>query len=142
MNIYSFVGDDGENIHIDAQSLRRWCMSNKKLEICMIPLRVELAKEMVRDNVVSTERIVELSRRRHLDPIIMCKDGTFSKENGGPNALIVDGHHRFVLACLAKMSVIPGYFLNVEQWKPFQLYGIPDMTREQLIKAPITKRDY
>jgi hypothetical protein len=142
MNIYTFVADNGENIHIDAESLRKWCLRNKKLEIHLIPIRVDIAKEMVRDNIVSPERLIELSKRTVLDPIIMCKDGTFSKENGGPNTMIVDGHHRFVLCAMAKMPVIPGYFLEVEQWKPFQLYGIPDMTKEQLIKAPITKRDY
>jgi hypothetical protein len=140
LNIYSFVGDNGENIHIDSPKLRLWCIENKP-EIFWIPLKYELLLEFRRDNVISQQRVIELSKRKHLDPIIMVKDGTIGA-NGGPNALLVDGHHRFVLACLRKLLVIEGHFLEVEQWKPFQIHGIPNMTKDQLRAAPITKRNY
>jgi hypothetical protein len=140
MNLYTFVGDDGENIHIDSIKLRLWCIENKP-EIFWIPLKYELAAEFLRDNVISIERAKELSKRKDLDPIIMAKDGTIGA-NGGPNALLVDGHHRYFLACMSKMQAIPGHFLEVEQWKPFQLHGLPNLTKEQLIKSPITKRNY
>lgn len=140
MNIYSFVGDDGENIHIDSEALRQWCLLIKP-EIYSIPLKYELVIEFRRDNVISQERVAELSKRKNLDPIIMVKDGT-TGSNGTPNALLVDGHHRYVLACLRKQFIIEGHFLEVAQWKPFQLHDIPDMTKEQLRAAPITKRNY
>jgi hypothetical protein len=140
MNIYSFVGDNGENIHIDSEALRVWCALHKP-EIFLIPLKYELVDEFRRDNVVSPERIIELAKRSHLDPIIMVKDGTIGA-NGGPNTMLVDGHHRFVLACLRGRIVIEGHFLEVAQWKPFQIYGIPNMTKDQLRAAPITKRNY
>jgi hypothetical protein len=139
-NIYTFVGDDGENIHINAIGLRKWCIDNKP-EILWIPLDYEIAKSFVRDNVISLDRVKELMLRPNLDPIIMVKDGTFGS-NGGPNALLVDGHHRFYLAYKQKKIVIEGYFLEVWQWKPFQLHGLPNMTKEQLRKKPITKRNY
>jgi hypothetical protein len=138
--IYSFVDKDGVNTHINAEGLRQWCIETKQ-EIWNIPLREKVAKMMMENNIVAPERIVELSKRKSLDPIIMCKDGTFD-DNGAPNVMIVDGHHRFVLACLAKLKSIPGHVLELEQWKPFQIHGLPDLTQEELIKAPITKRNY
>jgi hypothetical protein len=140
VNIYSFVGDDGENIHIDSESLRQWCVMAKP-EIFLMPLKYELVAEFKRDNVISPARVVELAQRKHLDPIIMVKDGT-TGSNGNPNALLVDGHHRYAVACLRGQFAIEGHFLEVEQWKPFQLHDIPDMTKDQLRAAPITKRDY
>lgn len=140
MNVYTFVGDDGENIHIDSEALRVWCMLTKP-EVFWIPLKYELAYDFIRDNVVDPFRIQELAKRKDLDPIIMVKDGTLG-DNGHPNAMLVDGHHRYFIACMCKMEVIPGYMLEVEQWKPFQLHGIPKMTKEQLVRTPVTKRDY
>jgi hypothetical protein len=142
MNIYSFVGDDGENIHIDSEALRQWCMMTKP-EIFLLPLNYELLKMFERDNVISMERVFELSLdiKKSLEPIIMVKDGTIG-ENGAPNALLVDGHHRYALHCLGGKKHIEGHFLEVAQWKPFQLHDIPDMTKDQLRAAPITKRDY
>jgi hypothetical protein len=140
MNIFTFVADDGENVHIDSEALRLWCKLAKP-EVFWIPLKYELAKEFVRDNVISVERVAELSKRKDLDPIIMVKDGTIG-ENGHPNAMLVDGHHRYYLACLAKLEVIPGHFLEVDQWKPFKLNGIPSVTADQLRRMPVTKRNY
>ena len=142
MNIYSFVGDDGENIHIDSEALRQWCIKTKP-EIFLIPLKYELLSEFRRDNVISEERVFELSLdiQKSLEPIIMVKDGTIGS-NGNPNALLVDGHHRYVLACWRGQFAIEGHFLEVAQWKPFQIHGIPDMTKDQLIASPITKRNY
>jgi hypothetical protein len=140
MEIYSFVADDGENVHIDSNGLRLWCEKTKP-EVFWIPLRYELINEFIRDNSVSPFRIQELAFRKSFDPIIMVKDGTFG-DNGGPNVMLVDGRHRYFIACMAKLEVIPGYMLEVDQWKPFQLHGIPDVTKEELKARPINKRNY
>ena len=141
-HIYTFVDNDGTNIHIDSTALREWCLSNKDLIVYDIPMKRDLGLEFLRDNVISLERIKELiSKQRTLDPIIMCKDGTYD-DKGAPNVLIVDGHHRYFLACLADLKIIPGYCLEVEQWKPFIMEGLPKLTQDQLRKAPIIKRNY
>ena len=144
-NVYTFIADDGTNTHIDAEGLRRWCIDNKP-EIFWLPLKYDLAMQFMKDNTVSRQRVMELLRRHNrgedLDPIIMVKDGTYSLDNGGPNVLLVDGHHRYMLACLLAQTEITGHLLEVEQWKPFQLEGLPSLTKEQLVNIPITKRDY
>ena len=139
-SVFSFVQDDGTNIHVDAEKLRLWCIENKP-EIFWIPLNYELIKIFKRDNTISSERVVELSKRKDLDPIIMVKDGTIGS-NGHPNAILVDGHHRYALACLRGQKIIEGYFLEEAQWRPFQIHWLRDITAEQLRARPVTKRDY
>jgi hypothetical protein len=138
--VFSFVCDDGTNIHVNAGALRLWCIENKP-EICWLPLNYDLMKIFKTDNTVSSERIVELSKRKDLDPIIMVKDGTIGS-NGHPNAILVDGHHRYALACLRGQKYIEGYFLEEAQWRPFQIFGLRDVTAEDLRNSPVTKRDY
>jgi hypothetical protein len=139
--IYTFVADDGENIHIDTDGLRTWCATHQP-EIFDIPIKQELLMEFIIDNVISPDRVAELFKRPHLDPIIMCEDGTTHPVNDGPNVMLVDGHHRFALAILRNQSHIPGHVLKVPEWKPFQLHNLPSITRDQLRASPILKRDY
>jgi hypothetical protein len=143
-NIYTHVDHDGTNTHIDAQGLRLWCLQHKP-EVYLIPMRFELAAEFIRDNIIDKKRVAELSQREMLGetlgPIIMAKDGTFAS-NGGPNVMLVDGHHRYFLSAIHKRPFVEGHMLEVAQWKPFQLHGIPEITQEQLVKAPVTKRNY
>jgi hypothetical protein len=143
--IYTFVDDQGVNTHIDSQALRKWCLEQaiiNKLEVFMCPIDYEVAKRFLIDNIIDPKRVAHLMIRRNLDPIIYCKDGTFSPKNGGPNVMLVDGHHRYYLQYKCGATHIPGFCLEVEQWKPFQLYGLPTVTAEQLKAAPVTKRDY
>jgi hypothetical protein len=143
--IFTFVADDGENYHIDTHALRDWCVAQEKLgklEIFNIPLKYDLAATFIPENVIAPDRVFELAERpiESLDPIIMVKDGT--ETNNAPNVMLVDGHHRFFLACLRKWTYIPGHLLEVSQWKPFQLHNLPSITREQLRRSPLLKRNY
>jgi hypothetical protein len=138
--IYTFVGDDGVTTHIDSEALRLWCVANKP-EIFLMPMRPEVAEQMIPDNVVSIDRVRQLSLRKDLAPIIMVKDGT-TGPNGHPNAMMVDGHHRYFLAFLRKQPYIEGHFLEEHQWKPFQIHWLRDMSAEELRRRPVTKRDY
>ena len=139
-SVYSFVANDGTNVHINSEGLRQWCIANKP-EIFWLPMNYEVAKQFIPDNVVSMDRVRELSTRKNLDPIIMVKDGTFGS-NGHPNGMLVDGHHRYFLAFLRKQPVIEGYFLEESQWKPFQIHWLRDLSAEELRRRPVTKRDY
>jgi hypothetical protein len=139
-NIYTFVGDDGNTTHINSEGLRLWCVANKP-EIFLMPMKDEVAKQMIPDNVVSIERVRQLSTRKDLAPIIMVKDGTIGS-NGGPNGMLVDGHHRYFLAFLRGQPFIEGHFLEEHQWRPFQIHWLRGMSKDELRRRPITKRDY
>jgi hypothetical protein len=138
--IYTFVGDDGVTTHINSEALRLWCVVNKP-EIFLMPMRPEVAEQMIPDNVVSIDRVRQLSLRKGLAPIIMVKDGTFGA-NGGPNAMLVDGHHRYFLAWLRQQAFIEGHFLEEHQWRPFQIHWLRGMSKDELRRRPVTKRDY
>src|SRR5277367_5987589 len=120
--------------------LRKWCISHRP-EIFLIPIRAHVAEKMIPENSIAIDRVIELSVRNNLDPIIMVKDGT-SDAKGAPNVLLVDGHHRYFLAYIRKQELIQGYLIEEPQWRPFQIHWMPDLTKEQLIKTPITKRRY
>jgi hypothetical protein len=143
--IFTFVADDGTNYHIDTHALRDWCVGQLKLaqlEVFLIPLKYDLAATFIPENVIAPARIRELSQRpvASLDPIIMAKDGTLT--NNASNVMLVDGHHRFFLACLRKQTFIEGHLLEPSQWKPFQLHNLPSITKEQLRRSPLLKRNY
>lgn len=139
--IYTFVDNSGVNINIASQRLHDWCAA-AGLEPQLAPVDRDLSKTFIRDNAVSRDRVKELMKRKDLAPIILCKDGTFSTKNGGPNVYLVDGHHRYVLYSALKLPYIPAYCLEVEQWKPFEIEGLSDISREALRDIPILKRSY
>ena len=138
--IYTFVADNGENFNIDSERLRQWCLSNKP-EIFLVPLRRSLAREMVRNRTVSTERVKQLglhyvATRKIPEPIIFCKT------NSRPDVILVDGHHRYVLAVVAKMPLIEAFALERHQWEPFRIHGLPAIDQDQLKDLPLKPRDY
>lgn len=142
-SIYSFVAHDGTNTHIDCSRLREWCLANvPTLNRGLAPVDAALAQQFVQENVVDLDRVFQLQHKAHLDPIIYCEDGTFSEINGGPNVMLVDGHHRYALAALMRRTHIPAFLITLEQWTPFQIINHPDLTEEYLRATPVTKRHY
>jgi hypothetical protein len=139
--IYTFIDREGVNTHIDSVGLREWCLANKP-ETFWVPIDPKLARSFLRNNTISTERVLQLLEKPSLDPIILVKDGTNSLKNGGPNVMLVDGHHRYYFANACRMTMIPGHVLEVEQWRPFIVEGVPPLTQEQLRNMPIMKRNY
>lgn len=139
--VYTWVADDGTNWHIHAERLRLWCKAKPSLKVHLAPVDHQLARSFISDNIASMERVVELALRDDkLDPIIFCKRGTFT--NGRPDVMLVDGHHRYVLASVMRSAVIPCYMIGTKQWEPFRIVNIPDYTRDELNAIPILHRSY
>lgn len=141
--VFTHVLPDGTNINIHSGRLRDWC-AGRKLPISLVPVETATAIRFIRENIVDTMHLHYLAReikarRLQPDPIILCKDGGFT--NGRPDVLFVDGHHRYVIAAAIHLSAIPAYLLEVEQWKPFQVSGLPDLTHNELRDMPTTKLD-
>lgn len=137
-SIYTFVGDDGENVHIACNRLRLWCREARP-EIFRCPIDRALAETFVRDNVISMERVKQMAGMTDLDPMIFCKTGTFD-DGVNPDVLLVDGHHRYYTQRNQEFGL--GHVLEVIQWKPFQVVGIPPTTKAALLEMEILKRKY
>lgn len=139
--IYSYVAGDDEhtNVHIDSEKLRVWCVEHKaELEWVWIPVEVKQAREWIRDNVVDVSHVMRVMEMKSLDPVILCRiDPPRPK---WPQALYVDGHHRYVAAAVLKVKMIPAFILKPEQWQQFQIAGLPDMTQELLRAMPTKPR--
>ena len=140
--IYTFVQPDGTNIHIDSDGLRRWCHTAKP-EVFNVPIDAALAEEFLRDNIVSPDRVRQLAKRASdLTPLIFAKDGT-EGANGGPNVMLVDGHHRYVLYAFAGHQFAPGFVLEPSEWEPFRVECDWLNTTDAELKAlPIPPRHY
>lgn len=139
--IYTFVANDGRNIHIHAERLRIWLASSgHKVE--PVPVFPELVKDLLAHNVVDQRRCIELLGKEKLDPIIMCITGAPASHPSMPAYLLVDGHHRYTLAHMLKLPVIPGYFVKKRIWNKFRIVNVPALSKQQLEDLPITPRNY
>ena len=78
-------------------------------------------------------------RRDRLDPVIYCEDGF---TDGIPDVMLVDGHHRYVLAAALKRPAIEAVLVLKEFWKPFQIVGLVDVSAGLLKAIPVHKRNY
>jgi hypothetical protein len=137
--IYTFVAEDGSNTHVDSEKLREWCAANREtLEWFYTPVKPEIAKSFERDNVIDVVHAIRVASMDKLDPIIYGKTGTLGA-NGGPDVILIDGHHRYYVAWKLGSDMIPGYVLEPEQWREFEIIGLPSLTEEQLRRAPTSK---
>lgn len=137
--IFTHVLPNGTNINIDSSRLHAWCKVMKP-EIFLTPVDPKMARSFVDNNIASQARCIELLAKPQLAPIILCKDGTFT--DGRPDIFFVDGHHRYVLAYMLKLPFIPAHVLDLDQWQPFLIEGVPPITQEHLLAMPITPRNY
>jgi hypothetical protein len=141
--IYTFVAKDGENIHIDVEALRRWTIKTLP-EIFFLPIDMQLAVSFVEKNTISLARVQYMMNHRDLldAPVIFCKDGTYGPD-GAPNVMLADGHHRFFIkGIILHEPFIEGHMLEPEQWRPFQMHGLPSLTEQHLRNIPPTRRNY
>ena len=139
--IYTFIHDKGENFHIDSVRLRLWCLKNNP-EIFLVPVDPSIGKEYIRDKVVSQRRLLQLFKRYNsskedIEPIIF---GRFPYPP--PDAMLIDGHHRFTLASMFKAEFISAFVLEIPQWEAFRIEGLPDLTQKVLRNRPVAERNY
>lgn len=137
--IYTFVDDNGTNVHIASGKLLQWCLANNP-EVFNTPVEDGIAAGFIRDNSVDLARALALTRKQLETPITYCKSGTFT--NGGPDVMLADGHHRYLRAALDGKKEIAAWVLEKEQWEPFKIDGLFDLTQEQLRNEPVIRPVY
>lgn len=143
--IWTYVHADGTNLHLDVTGLRAKFLLNPAFDhkVFDLPLSLDLAKDYIRNNIVSLTRIEELAKRysqtepKRIEPILLC-DST--KED--TDVYHVDGHHRYVLWALLKVPSIRALCIPYDLWQPFRVIGLPPLTQDALRAMPITKRNY
>lgn len=144
--IFSHVCDDGENIHILASALRTSVLKiASHTHIRHVPLDPKLAHDWIATNVVSPQRVSELLRRHRdplhdMEPVLLCEAGTTT--NYLPDVLFVDGHHRYVMCAALRVPLVPCFQIPFAFWQPYRIIGLPNITRDELRRRPITQRSY
>lgn len=143
--IYTFVAHDGTNTHVAAKRLRDWCVRTQP-ERFVVPVDRALAESFIRDNAVLPARIKQLMAKNGLpdnmlnwEPVIFCQDGG---AEGRPDVMLVDGHHRYVVAAAIKSPNILAWCLTEEQWRPFEIVGLHEYTAQELIDEPIISKEH
>lgn len=130
-NIYTHVFPDGRNIHIASGLLRKWCLANNP-EIVMAPVRQELGRTFRETNAVDLRRVRGLTPAQRSEPIIFCATGY---NNGIPNVLLVDGHHRYYRALIENERWIKSWILTPPEWAPFIIEDAPQITYKQMVSC-------
>lgn len=138
--IYTFIDNSGTNVHIHSNGLRLWTLRKPGLEQFLIPVNHRIGRSFLEQNTCSLTKAMSLSFTHLRTPIIFCKDGNLTE--GRPDCLLVDGHHRYLRACIEHDPFIAAFVLEPAQWHPFRLKNCPDLTKEELKQIPITPRHY
>lgn len=136
--IYTY-SDEEICVHVASARLRRVCLAIMP-EVFLTPVSIDLANKFLSENTISMDRVFALTPGDRHEPILYCRDGKFT--DGRPDVFLVDGHHRFVRAALEGQSMIEAWVLSEAQWRPFQIFGLPEITGEQLKSQPVLSRSY
>jgi len=136
--MYSFVGDNGENVHVAIERLYKWVQDHKfQLKVYSTPVHPHLAIKWIKTGLVSRQRSIELCANTKLatDPIIYGKEkpGAVSKID----MYLLDGRHRYIRAVHYGAPIIEAYILEPKQWLAFQVTNIPQMSQQQLQRIPV-----
>lgn len=141
--VYTFVEPNGRNIHIDPIKLRAWCIENKP-DVHLVPIQRSLLNRFIADNLISLDRVAELIERfsagEQPDPVIFAQTGI--NKDGSFDGLLVDGRHRYAICCLYRIPLINAYVLPKKIWIKFRIFGLRELTQEQLSAAPLSPRNY
>lgn len=138
--MYSFVGDDGANIHVAVERLHYWVQNHeeelvRKKQLWLTPIAPAMVLKFIQAGLVNRERILSLTDHEMRHPII------YGKEKKGRMARVdmylLDGRHRYVRAFHDKQESIKAYVLKPKQWMQFRISDIPDIDQETLNRLPV-----
>jgi len=143
---YTFVADDGTNYHIASSLLRKHCLEKLgQTDIFLLALRPKLAASFITKNVVHPLRVASLRPQDLFEPVIFCSFDKITHPNGHPDAMLVDGHHRYCRLALEGEKYIRAYILAEKIWKDFQIEDDAFMrtyTKEELEAEPIAQKPH
>lgn len=118
--------DTKEELTFASERMTNWCRSSG-VEIVWTPVDIIWAKAFVDFRGIEPHRLGRLDAAELLrwEPIIYCHmpDNTH---------LLVDGHHRYVVAAMEGLTEIKARILEPNEWEPFLVSGLPTFGYEHL----------
>jgi len=144
-NVFTHVDREGGNIHIAVDRVIKWA-ENAGLEKVYAPIETEMAIKYIDENSVSLNWVNSMLASvlkdpesiTRIPPIIYAQHGN-DGPNGEPSHFLLDGHHRYVMFAKVHLHCIGAYLLSQEQWRPFEISGMDDISRSDLVAAPVIK---
>jgi hypothetical protein len=101
----------------------RYILTNRGIEPHRIKKIMQNPKEVLEFPLVAV-LMPDLREDGTMDPDPWSRKGSH---------LIIDGHHRYVVACHLNVDFIPIFVLQPEFWERFLIHGIPDDYSEQCL---------
>jgi hypothetical protein len=111
-------GGEKPSFDLNISAMRSWAIAT--LEPKAVVLDIRIAEKLIKNGTVDPSYLQHaFSDASDLSPIIVCL-----KIDADGCDMIVDGNHRYVLACIAneKLKIggaAPGYTLEPDQWRRF-----------------------
>jgi len=144
---YTHVGPDGVNTQIASARLRAHVLKHiTDFEVFNVPVRRKLAQDFFRDNAISMVRVHALTKEDRREPILFCKDGTFTRDvtSGDmlPDVFLVDGHHRYARAAMDGEPMIAAWVLELGEWEEFRIVETIELTHEALRAMPVLQKEW
>lgn len=139
--MYSFVGNDGQNVHVAIERLHNWVQQNEEMlvrkhQLYLTPLHPHMAVKFIQAGLVNRERVRTLSDFDMKHPIIYGKEK--KGRVGSIDMFLLDGRHRYVRAVGFGKESIKAYVLRPRQWHQFLITDLPGaLTQEQLNRIPV-----
>lgn len=139
--IYTWVRDDGINFNVATSRLLAWINDRGRTKVLkqLLPVTRDMVNKFIAEGAVSPERIKQLVEGPPaLDPIILCLTGRYDI-NGvpGPEAMLVDGRHRYTIHALLGLPQVAAYIVRPQHWARFQIAGLMPLTKEEHARVPV-----
>jgi hypothetical protein len=100
-----------------------WAKQTRQ-QVILFPVEHAHAKAYMLRGGVGLARLQELTVTDLQRPLTFIRWTETSK-------LMVDGHHRYVLADQLRISRMPGWLIDTEDWKKFVIEDMPDDVRKR-----------
>lgn len=133
---FTFIQKDGSNLNISVKHMRAWLAMQPSRRINLTPVDPHLVAQLISENAVSRERVKQLHdkyvvRGERMEPVIIGLTPT-----GMNDGVLMDGGHRYIFAAAMRLPLIECHILQEREWRPFELVGMPDLTKEELAAVP------
>jgi hypothetical protein len=122
--IFTHIADDGTQTMFAVERMVKWCADTRQ-RIYETPVDVDFAKFCLERRGIEQHRLNRLTALDLIVPVLYCEwpDGSH---------LLVDGHHRYVLAARLGRKTIRGHVLKERQWRPFVVEGAAPVSQAAL----------
>lgn len=123
--VFTHIDDQGANYNFAVDRMFAWCKKTYK-EVFTVDLDIAFAYYSMEARGIEKHRLYRLPEAALKVPMLNIEWGDAGEH------LLVDGHHRYVRACMLGKKTGRTFILDKTEWPQFQIEGLPDDTASRL----------